>query len=378
MDKPSKKPKFKKILLISLGSVLTLLLLVVSVGYLVLRGFIRKMNLVDLESIEEENNAYIADYDEDFSDGDYMFYEEYDETLDSFSVNNTNSGNEDDEDISILSVNDKVTDIPIMDDKDVINILLIGSDSRDPKVRGRSDAILIMSVNKKKEKIVLTSLLRDIYLDIPGKSSNRINAAYAMGGAKLLIETIEHNFRINIDKYISVDFYAFMDIIDALGGVTIEVSEEEVPYINSSVREINNLLKEDSSKDIITTSGKLLLNGKQTLGFSRIRYLGTDFARTARQREVLEQVFYKLKKSRISNIVNILNVVLPKVTTNFTENEIISHILNIPDYLGYDFEQLRIPLNGSYKNANIKKMAVLVIDFEENIKELQNMIYLTD
>lgn len=375
MENPFKKPKFKKILLISAGALGAIIILALSTGYLILRGYVRKMNLVDLSDTEENT----VEYEDNYDDGSYANYDGSDDTLYSEGLAEAETNTYENEDnISILSVKDDITDIPVMEDKDVLNILLIGSDSRDPKVRGRSDAMMILSVNKKNDKIILTSLLRDIYLTIPGKSSNRLNAAYAQGGAKLLIETIEQNFRIKIDKYVSVDFFAFMDVIDTIGGVTVEVTDEEIPYLNSGVREINRLLDEEITKDTLTTGGKLLLNGKQALGFSRIRYLGTDFARTARQRKIMEQIFNKLKKTSISNIINLLNTVLPKVTTNFTEKEIISHILRLPEYLGYDFEQLRIPANGSYENKKIKKMEVLVIDFEENVKLLQNTIYLTE
>lgn len=375
MENPFKKPKFKKILLISAGALGAIIILALSTGYLILRGYVRKMNLVDLSDTEENT----VEYEDNYDDGSYANYDGSDDTLYSEGLAEAETNTYENEDnISILSVKDDITDIPVMEDKDVLNILLIGSDSRDPKVRGRSDAMMILSVNKKNDKIILTSLLRDIYLTILGKSSNRLNAAYAQGGAKLLIETIEQNFRIKIDKYVSVDFFAFMDVIDTIGGVTVEVTDEEIPYLNSGVREINRLLDEEITKDTLTTGGKLLLNGKQALGFSRIRYLGTDFARTARQRKIMEQIFNKLKKTSISNIINLLNTVLPKVTTNFTEKEIISHILRLPEYLGYDFEQLRIPANGSYENKKIKKMEVLVIDFEENVKLLQNTIYLTE
>lgn len=265
-----------------------------------------------------------------------------------------------------------------MEDKDVLNILLIGSDARDTKSRGRSDAMMILSINKKKETIILTSLLRDIYLDIPGKTGNRLNAAYAIGGPRLLMETIEHNFRIKLDKYISVDFFAFMEIIDAIGGVTVEISDKELEYMNKHISEINKILKEDKKNDLLNSSGEILLNGKQTLGFSRLRYIGTDFARTARQRKVMEQIFKKLKNIGFNKLIDILNIVLPKVTTNFKELEIISHVLRLPDYLGYEFVQWSIPEKGSYSNEKIKGMAVLLIDFEENINQIFNKIYLTE
>lgn len=267
------------------------------------------------------------------------------------------------------------SDIPMMQDKDVFNILLVGSDSRESKDRGRSDAIMILSINKNDEKIILTSFLRDIFVDIPGKKSNRLNVAYSAGGPSLLIKTIENNFRIKIDKYASVDFFAFIDIVDAIGGVNISVTEDELPILNDYVNDINLLLEEDYDKDILKTHGNHMLNGKQALGYCRIRYVGTDFARTGRQRAVLEQIFYKVKNSNISKLNDLLNTLLPKITTNLDEGEIISYLLNLKKYLGYDISQWSVPMSGTYKNVRIRKMAVLDIDFKKNIEEIRNRIY---
>jgi len=141
---------------------------------------------------------------------------------------------------------------------------------------------------------------------------------------------------------------------------------------------MNLKLNEEADKDVLSAPGKHLLNGKQTLGYCRIRYIGTDFARTARQRKVMEQIFEKMKKAGLLNIIDILNTVLPKVTTNLKEREIISHIINLPDYLRYEFIQCRIPIDGSYENKRIRGMDVLVIDFDKNIKEISQKIYMTE
>lgn len=268
-----------------------------------------------------------------------------------------------------------IKDIPVMEDKNVTNILLIGSDSRNTGERGRSDAMLLLSINRKQKTIILTSLLRDIYIDIPGKTANRLNAAYAYGGAELLMKTIEENFRIKVDGYVSVNFLSFLEVIDIIGGVRVNITEEELPVLNAHIRSLNKILNEDLNKDLIALPGKILLNGKQTLSYSRIRSLGTDFARTARQRNVLEQIFEKFKNLGLKEIITILNKVIPKVKTDLKKTEIIAHIINMPEYIGYEFKQWRIPIDGSYRNATIDEKSVLVIDFEKNIKEIADRIY---
>ncbi|HPU63706.1 MAG TPA: LCP family protein, partial [Mobilitalea sp.] len=297
MKKTLRKLKVKKAVLVSLGTGFAFFVTVFFIGYMVIRNYIRKMNVIDRS--QEDDYVYAEDYNDniDIDENVHMIENQVSEAFqDKLSIDDINVDNvsdSTDEDLNFLSEYEKIADIPVMKDKNVFNVLLIGSDSRDPDDRGRSDAMMVLSVSKKNKEIVLTSLLRDIYLNIPGKKSNRLNAAYALGGAKLLTETIENNFKIKLDGYVAVDFIAFLEIIDILGGVTVEVTEEELPFLNSNIRNINMFLNEDTDKDLIPAAGKYLLNGKQTLGYSRIRYAGTDFARTARQRKVLEQIFEK-------------------------------------------------------------------------------------
>jgi len=265
---------------------------------------------------------------------------------------------------------------PIIYNKNVYNILLIGSDTRESGGFGRSDVMILISINKKSKEIIVTSFLRDIYLQIPGKKNNRLNAAYAFGGADLLMDTLEQNFKIKIDQYASFDFYTFIDVVDAIGGVTIDVTEDEIPVMNSYLAEINKLLGDEEGADYLDTPGSLLLNGKQALAYSRNRYVGNgDFARTERQRKVIEQIFLKGKGLNIIKLKGLLDVVLPDITTNLSEGEIFTFLLSAPSYMKYDRLQWSIPESGTYKNMTINKMAVLGIDFEENIKDLQTKIY---
>ncbi len=267
-------------------------------------------------------------------------------------------------------------DETVMKDRDVLNILLIGTDNRSTQDRGLSDSIILLSVNKEEETIVATSLLRDIYLSIPGYRNNRLNAAYAIGGAGLLIKTIENNFKIEVDKYASIDFFSFIEVVDAIGGIELEVTEEELPYVNDYIREINGILKEDNT-DLLTKAGLQQLTGKQALGYARVRYVGTDFARTSRQRKIVELILDKVRKMSMSDINDLLDIILPEVTTDFKEKEIFYQLLALPDYLDYDFDSWSIPMKGTYQDMTVRGMQVLGIDFSDNIKELMNRIYLT-
>lgn len=266
--------------------------------------------------------------------------------------------------------------IPAAKDSEVMNILLIGTDNRSTKERGLSDSIILLSVNKEEETIVATSLLRDIYLSIPGYRNNRLNAAFAIGGAGLLIKTIENNFKIEVDKYASVDFFSFIDVVDAIGGIELEVTEEELPYVNDYIKEINGIQKEGNT-DLLSEAGFQKLNGKQALGYARVRYVGTDFGRTSRQRKILELILEKVRKMSMSEISDLLDIILPEVTTDFKEKEIFRQLLELPDYLNYDFDSWSIPMKGTYQDMTVRGMQVLGIDFNDNIQELMDRIYLT-
>lgn len=293
----------------------------------------------------------------------------------------TNANNSPKSDIDKLNSevekNLKNKSIPLAYDKDVFNVLLIGTDSRADVGGSRSDSMIILSINRKTQKLVMTSVMRDIYLNIPGHKNSRLNSAFAYGGPQLLMQTIQENFRIKIDKYMSVDFYNFIDVIDKLGGVRISVTSKELPVLNNYINEINALKGLPKDDGILKQAGNnLLLTGKQALGYSRIRYVGNgDYQRTERQRTVLMQVFGKLKGQNIFKLNDVLNTMLPDVTTNLSKGELFTLVLSGPVYSKYTVEQDRIPIDGTDTNLVINHMDVLGIDFTKNIEEMQSRIY---
>lgn len=259
----------------------------------------------------------------------------------------------------------------------VVNILLIGNDSRENGEDGRSDAMILLSISNKTGKIYMTSLLRDMYVKIPGHDDNRLNAAYSFGGAELLMETVEQNFDIKVDRYVLVNFEAFANLVDAVGGVDLELSSEEIEYVNGYLVEYNMLLDRPQGTDNMDTSvsGMVHLNGPQALAYSRNRYLGTDFGRTERQRKVLSAVIGKLPKAVVTHPKALVDGLMPNLTTNLTQGECFQLSLMAGKLLSYDIEQASIPLEGTYQNATHRKMAVLEVDFEANKKYLKENIY---
>lgn len=263
----------------------------------------------------------------------------------------------------------------VMHDSDVMNVLLIGSDERGSVDTARSDAMIVLSVNENTKKIVMTSILRDSYVNIPGYGMQRINHSYQMGGPALLIQTIEENFKIGIDYYASVDFFAFMDIIDCVDGVEITVTDEEVQWVNAYVAELNGILGDPEGDGYISGAGTLTMTGKQALAYSRIRYVGTDFARTERQRTVLNAVIDKLKSANPIQLFRVVNTVLPDVDTDMDDHAMTMTLFKAITYLGYDIEQFRVPMDGTWWNEDAGGQEVLGMDFAANIAGLQNTIY---
>lgn len=264
-----------------------------------------------------------------------------------------------------------------MKEDGVINVLLIGNDSRENGEDGRSDAMILLSVSNKTKTIHMTSLLRDMYVDIPGHDGNRLNAAYAYGGPSLLCETIEQNFGIEVNRYVLVNFQAFAKLVDAVGGVDMEVTNEEVQWINAYLNEYNLLEGRELTTDYLdpSLSGEIHLNGPQALAYSRNRYIGTDFGRTERQRKVLSAVMKKLPVALATNSDELINELFPNLTTNMKQSEVFSLSLDAGKLLSYEIIQNVIPAEGTYSNATIRGMSVLEVDFEANKAILQKEIY---
>ena len=264
-----------------------------------------------------------------------------------------------------------------MKEEGVTNILLIGNDSRENGEDGRSDAMILLSISNKTKKIYMTSLLRDMYVEIPGYKDNRLNAAYSYGGAELLMETIEQNFDIPISRYVLVNFEAFANLVDAVSGVDLELTGKEVEYVNGYLVEYNILLGRPEGTDYFDdlSGGMVHLNGPQALAYCRNRYIGTDFGRTERQRKVLTEVIHKLPKGVLTNPKGLIDGLMPNLTTNLTQTECYRLSLMAPKLLTYDIIQNSIPIEGTFKDATHRKMSVLEVDFEANKKFLQENLY---
>ena len=257
----------------------------------------------------------------------------------------------------------------------VKNVLLIGTDGRTEDEAARSDTMIIASINSRTDEISLISLMRDCYVVIPGYGENKLNAAYSFGGAELLMDTIEYNFGIAVEDYVSVNFVSFANVVDSVGGIDIEISDAEAQEINTIMQaEVNSIMGDDILDDLLDGGGELHLNGKQALSYARIRYIGNaDFERTERQRRVIELVMDKVKSFNPAILPNVASSVLPGVETNMSTAELYWLSLKAPFIVGYERQQLQVPAEGTYYGEYRDCGDSLIVDFNANY----NLIYET-
>lgn len=276
----------------------------------------------------------------------------------------------------------------LLNDPMILNIMLFGEDSRKAgEEHGRSDTMIMLSIDNRHKKLKLTSFMRDTYVTIPGNNSvgepygeNKLNAAYTLGGPQLTIKTIESNFGINIDRYAVVDFKSFRNIIDILGGVDIELTSEEIDYINWQSY-INNQV--DTRNELADEPGVVHLNGRQALWYARNRgdeeagFSGDDFDRTSRQRNLLKIVMSDFKNANLTQIVSIVGEVVPMITTNLKKNEITTLVANSLTYLKYDMEEFRVPEDNvwQYGWTSDGQSIVEIIDWEQQRYDLAKFVF---
>lgn len=273
------------------------------------------------------------------------------------------------------SLKDANVSAELLYEKDIINILLIGADKRAKEEgSGRSDTTMIATLDLNQGKIKLTSLMRDMYIEIPGYGKNKFNAAYAIGGPQLTYETIANTFGVKLDGYVVVDLKAFRKIVDSMGGVEVTLTKAEAKYIQTAYQNSTHGVQE-------VKAGKQTLTGYQALAYVRIRQDVTgEFGRTDRQRKVLMSLYDQLMKKDAVTISNTVFAALEYVTTDLDEEHIRSLMTSVISMGKVTIEQHRIPLERTYDDGRVAEkgnMWVMFPDYEANKKALQYFMFET-
>ena len=331
-----------------LKCVAAVLLIAVVAGALYFNGL---LNLIDYKAADDFE-IYDSISESDYEDEEEIVYsspESYIETT------------------TIEGFTESMIDIP---QKDVLNILLIGTDVRGGTYdeRGNTDSMILISVNTRDKNIKLTSFMRDMYVFIPNRQWARLNVAYAYGGPQLLFDTLKQNFNVDVDLYVRVNFMYFRKIVNHVGGVDIELSEAEAKYMNDT---------SEKYKTKPVEPGWQHLDGAQALSYARCRKIDSDFNRTRRQRTVILALVDKIKHSSPGELNSLLNVFLPMIQTNMSKMQILGLMVDATTYLNNEIETLNVPIKNSWRSEMINKRSVICPNFELNKTAIVAHIYST-
>ena len=249
-------------------------------------------------------------------------------------------------------------------DKDVFNVLLVGTDSRDPNSdKGRSDSMMLVSFNKKQNKSTVISFMRDTLVDIDGYGRSRLGHTYAYGGVGLTINTLNQTYGLDIQNYVTISFDNLVNVIDEIGGVEVYISEEEAEYY-----------RKNGMPDIV--AGDVTLTGSQALAHARNRTLGSDFERTRRQRSVMYGIYRKIMSEKdISALLPLINYCVTQVETNMSVTEIYDMAKEVLSTEDLKMQQACAPQEGTYTPIVYEGMDVLEIDVDANKKMIEDLLY---
>ena len=256
------------------------------------------------------------------------------------------------------------------------NILLLGVDSRTGSISGRTDTMILLSVDIEGNVIKMTSFLRDTYVSIPGYKNNRLNAAYVYGGFDLLAATFEENFGIRPDAYVAVNLSGLTRVIDELGGVYVDVNSKKIDRINAVIYWYNKqVLNLNNLRDGYLTKGGLQkLNGKQAEAWARYRYSESDMQRAERQRQLISIIFEEICKMSLSELVSFAMDNIDLVKTNLGISDIISLAPAVLAMRDAEIRELQIPVSGGYKSQTVSGMSVLVPNRQKNANALAEFL----
>ncbi len=334
------KPRWLKVLLIVVAVIVTLVLLLAGAAIIWLNSKMNMMPRLDEnpQALSSEEAAQLDNETDPIPEGDYTIL--------------------DPEEITMPE-----RDAQVIEDKShIVNILLVGQDSA-AGIRSRSDTMILCTLDTSKKTLVMTSFLRDLYVDLPdyqgvSYEDNRLNTCYMFGGHAMLNEAMLRNFGVHVDHNVVVDFSSFPRIVDAMGGVGICLTQAEANIVGGGAKADFNIL-----------------NGQQALNYARIRSIDSDFNRTNRQRTVLLSLLEQVRYQDLDSLNHLADVICPMLHTDMSNSEMMGYLAQcLPMLPELKVTTQRIPIDGAYTSAYVRGMAVLIPDFEANRKFLRDTL----
>lgn len=258
---------------------------------------------------------------------------------------------------------------------DIVNIAILGVDESSED-SGRSDAIMIGTLDPVHNKLKITSIMRDTYVNIPGYGNDKINHAYAYGGAELTIKTLNQNFGLNITDYVKVNFDELVEIVDALNGIDINLSQEELDGLTEHLKSAYSLIGSDPRPVKLNSTGTYHLDGFQALGYCRIRNTShNDFDRTSRHRKILNEMFNKISSAGSKELVSMSKNLLPYVETSLSNKQILTLAANVLSMSTATIEQERFPRDEYCNDAEINGTYYLWYDADYTEEQMFEYIF---
>lgn len=251
-----------------------------------------------------------------------------------------------------------------------MDLLLIGVDGYGEDSVGRSDAMVLLRIDPQRKDVRMVSFLRDMYVPIPGHGKTRLNAAYFYGGEALLKKTLAAAFDVNIDHTATVNFSMLEELIDQLGGIDIDVTEAELPYLNDVLMAYNKKTGLSPKYELVTTAGEQRLSGKQALSYSRIRKLDSDFKRAGRQQTVIKAMLTQLKELDFFSLARLVAGQLNKVRTDLSLWDINALLPLVTAGEELTLRSAQAPFPGTFNDETINGMQVLNADLKQNARKI--------
>ncbi|MDD4080036.1 MAG: LCP family protein [Eubacteriales bacterium] len=250
-------------------------------------------------------------------------------------------------------------------------LLIIGVDTDNQALAGRSDTMILAQMDPAGGSVRLVSFMRDLYVSIPGHGHNRLNAAYSFGGPDLLLQTLEESFGLKVDGYLAVNFSLMTALVDAIGGIQVEVTAKELKSLNAILAYHNPQHGRPKREGELPASGYVTLTGSQALAYARIRKMDSDYQRVIRQQAVLGAVFQRMLEMDIMQLTGVLARFIAQVKTNITIAEGLVLLSDLLAISSARIDSLRIPAPGSGKSRTIRGMYFIVPDLTENRHAIQ-------